>query len=697
MIKRGEIEKRYFYVFCIIVAIIVVAKVGFNVIAAQNKPQLNLSVSTDRSKYLVNEDMNITYRIEPQPLELHDINALQSKEILFVMDTSDTPFSQGNLNKEKDVARDFVNKFKDIPNVKISILNYDIRTRDITGLKSSSIESEREELLNFISNIGIHSSAPWWGSNIGDGFRRALASFSKDNSKKYIVFMSKCKPNYYTSDKRNGSYYTSIDNRSDLYYNANPIFGSDRGLEYALIMAKEMKSRNITNFFIGFNGLITDNVSTIAKLSEASGGKAYNGNNLDAIDKVFNEIADQIKADYIVDDIKFKFTLPDNITYSGDKVGVTEDGRNFSMEIPNIIYKLNDKKNKYVAEPIEFSILLKANKSGNYTMGDGWTLNYKSLNGQTITQGVPNFTISVNSLEVGFDVERSFVNDKGSIALGKKATIQYRVNPKVVKVPYDLANRVNENNILTNPKIIETLPEGVNFVDTLSSYREVEVPLRYTYDKEKGGFYAEPVVIEAEVTSDKPGKHMMNNGRFTYNDFENILSSEKFNSLILRVEDEYMLKQGLFDINKDVYANPGENYIKNVGKINIADGTMNRLGAYVRSSGQNFALNINLMETSSSNIKSFNDFSVEVYKVDEENSLKRIKDASYEINEDNNLKVYINGDNSGEYCYYIINYNFRANCKDKNINTQILCQTVIENSNKVDELPINIVPMPDLF
>ncbi len=175
--------------------------------------------------------------------------------------------------------------------------------------------------------------------------------------------------------------------------------------------------------------------------------------------------------------------------------------------------------------------------------------------------------------------------------------------------------------------------------------------LRYTYDKEKGGFYAEPVVIEVEITSDNPGKHMMNNGRFTYNDFEDILSSEKFNSLILRVEDEYMLKQGLFGINEDVYANPRENYIKNVDKINIADGTMNRLGAYVRSSGQNFALNKSL------------------YK----------------------------GNNSGEYCYYIINYNFRANCKDKNINTQILCQTVIENSNKVDELPINIVPMPDLL
>lgn len=102
------------------------------------------------------------------------------------------------------------------------------------------------------------------------------------------------------------------------------------------------------------------------------------------------------------------------------------------------------------------------------------------------------------------------------------------------------------------------------------------------------------LVIEVEITSDNPGKHMMNNGRFTYNDFEDILSSEKFNSLILRVEDEYMLKQGLFGINEDVYANPRENYIKNVDKINIADGTMNRLGAYVRSSGQNFALNKSL-------------------------------------------------------------------------------------------------------
>lgn len=371
MIGKGKTKKRYLYLFFAIILIIFIVKAGFNAIAAQNKPQLNISVSTDRSKYLVNEDINITYRIEPQPLELKDVNALKNKEILFVMDTSDTPFSQGNLNKEKDIARNFVNKFKDIPNVQISILNYDICTRNLTGLKSPSIDYERGELIGFINNVGIHPSAPWWGSNIGDGLRRALAGFSKNDSKKYVVFMSKCKPNYYTSTRRSGPYYTIIDDKSDLYYSGNNIFVSKNGFDYALIMANEMKVRNITNFFIGFNGLILNNVKTIAQLSEASGGKAYNGKNLDSINDIFNDIADQIKADYIVDDIKFKFTLPNNITYSGDKVGVTEYGRNLSMEIPNIIYKLNDRKNKYIADPIEFSISLKSNKSGNYTMGDG--------------------------------------------------------------------------------------------------------------------------------------------------------------------------------------------------------------------------------------------------------------------------------------------------------------------------------------
>ncbi|MDY4948431.1 MAG: vWA domain-containing protein [Clostridium cadaveris] len=696
MIGKGKTKKRYLYLFFAIILIIFIVKAGFNAIAAQNKPQLNISVSTDRSKYLVNEDINITYRIEPQPLELKDVNALKNKEILFVMDTSDTPFSQGNLNKEKDIARNFVNKFKDIPNVKISILNYDICTRNLTGLKSPSIDYEREELISFINNVGIHPSAPWWGSNIGDGLRRALAGFSKNDSKKYVVFMSKCKPNYYTSTRRSGPYYMIIDDKSDLYYSGNNIFVSKNGFDYALIMANEMKVRNITNFFIGFNGLILNNVKTIAQLSEASGGKAYNGKNLDSINDIFNDIADQIKADYIVDDIKFKFTLPNNITYSGDKVGVTEDGRNLSMEIPNIIYKLNDRKNKYIADPIEFSISLKSNKSGNYTMGDGWTLNYKAINGKTITQKVPDFTISVNSLEVGFDVERAFVNSKGSIGLGKKTTIQYKVNPKVVSVPSEFANRVNENNILSNPKIIETLPEGVEFTDTLSGYREIEVPLKYVYEKKKGGFYAAPVVIEAEITSDKPGKHILNNGKFSYNDFENILSSEKFNSLILKVEDEYILKQGLFDINKNNYSSLGENYIKNLDKINITDGSMNRLGAYVRSSGQDFILNINLMEITHFNMLSFNDISVEVYKVDKENKLKKIN-APYKINGNKNLRISINGDSSEEYCYYIINYNFRVNCKNKNISTQISSKATIENSKKENILPINIVSLPDLF
>ena len=220
--------------------------------------------------------------------------------------------------------------------------------------------------------------------------------------------------------------------------------------------------------------------------------------------------------------------------------------------------------------------------------------------------------------------------------------------------------------------------------------------VEYDYDKKKGGFYAAPVFIEAEITSDKPGKHILNNGKFSYNDFENILSSEKFNSLILKVEDEYILKQGLFDINKNNYSSLGENYIKNLDKINITDGSMNRLGAYVRSSGQDFILNINLMEITHFNMLSFNDISVEVYKVDKENKLKKIN-APYKINGNKNLRISINGDSSEEYCYYIINYNFRVNCKNKNISTQISSKATIENSKKENILPINIVSLPDLF
>ena len=54
MIGKGKTKKRYLYLFFAIILIIFIVKAGFNAIAAQNKPQLNISVSTDRSKYLVN-------------------------------------------------------------------------------------------------------------------------------------------------------------------------------------------------------------------------------------------------------------------------------------------------------------------------------------------------------------------------------------------------------------------------------------------------------------------------------------------------------------------------------------------------------------------------------------------------------------------------------------------------------------------
>lgn len=706
--SRNEIIKRYFYVFSVIVLIILAVNAGFKVIASESdkEPRLNISVTSDRKEYLVNEEINVKYTVTPEPLKLNDINTMQKKEVVLIINSSINWLWDRTFSEQKDIAIDFINKFKDRENIRISVLNYTDRTKDIIQLKNVSVAAERNELLNFISSIEPEKYSWIKGgpkSNTGDAIRRAMGVFSEGDTKKYVLVMSNLDPNYYTTYNNNPYMIIENSEKQGLKYPNNDY----NGLEYAKNMSSYMKDREIMSFFIGVKGtigdLFHDNTVSMTSLANAAGGKNYNGNDRNSLNMIYNDISDQIKAAHIVDNIKFKFSVPNNLNYVGDMLGVTQNENQYSMEVNDIKYRLSDDKTQYVADPFDITLKFKASKSGNYTIGDGWNISYKSLSGQTINQEVYDFDISVNSLEVGFNVDRYFPDTENGTqnqyhtTAGTPATIEYKISPQPIKVSQELGERIEKSGaslFLSNPIIVDNMPANVEFVDSGSNSKKINITLeelQYKYNKQKGVLEAPDIIKTSQIKSNMKGSYKLNDSIFQYYDREEKLKQERFNEVLQlhvnKASDTSLLKNGVFD-----NSNRWGNYIDiSRTSINTISGAENRLAAYCVLDNKSNDIEINLSEPYDK-VESIDYTKIEVYEA--KNGLNKVYD--YVISDDKNGKLNIKIESKGNNKTYLIKYNFKVSLKDKNKECQVLSSVTLNNKYE-DSFRINIVQMPDLF
>lgn len=709
------------------------------------KPNLTITTTIDRSNYVVNDEIKVTYKIQPDPLEIKDINKIQDKEIVFVMDVSNSMDEslQGRktrMDKLKEVSKNFIDKFKEVPNTKINLLPYGYKAINSSGFKNTSNKNEVKELNTFIDNMSTMA-----GTNIGDGLRIAMSLFSNNKaSKKYMVFMSDGEPNgvtytgevygeeysgygYYTWDRdrepgkkykdRNWweyyetqwDYYDKLNNDDDFKYTAaDNVYTQKYALEYSKVMGKKIKESNITNFIISFG--TTENTNKLNEISAVSGGTRYEGTDANAIDKVYGDIADAIKADYIVDGIKFNFTLPDNITYAGDNVGLTIDGKNYSKEISKIVYKLNNDKTKYIADPIIVELILKGNKSGNYNIGQGWNITYKGIDGKTITKDITPVDVAISNLNLQYDLSKKILNQEKMYS-SKAVTMEYAINPKAISIPNGVSDKFEAENCIVKGIIRETLPEGIVFVDTGLNTKDIEVAIKYKYDRNKKALLAETVpIIKCEILPCKEGQYILNNSKFIYKDFEGVTCTREFNSVTINILDENLLNQGLFEENKENYQkNPGDNYVRGpINKqesdknINVVGDSVSRLGSYIRTTGENIGVIINLRDKDNEgkdteNIKSINNLSFDVYEVNPStNALVKVPLNKEDLGNDK-VKIKIQGNGDNKYHYYIINYNFSIIRENKEEDGLLNIGAYIEGTDKISKIKVKVTSLPDLF
>jgi Mg-chelatase subunit ChlD len=460
----------------------------------------------------VNEEVKVTYHVQPQPLAIGDVNVISNKEIVLILDTSGSMSTAlGNTTRMDALitaATNFINKFSNASNVKIAIQTYSSWANydgNSTTLLSPSSATDKSTLLSKIKNLRASG-----GTNSGDGIRSALKILNNsDNARKYVVFMSDGEPTLYNFSNKYDSKaehwsaygflnqdvedaygyynnYTSPDgsnkviggngsNDNGLYYRS--YYGTyrdkdGRGLEYATSMAQQMQRLGYSSYDIAYSdGSSADKMLGIAN---KSGGRFYSAISATAIDEVYGNIADNIAADYSVENVKFNFTLPSNIVYTGSTVDVLINGSTYTKQLNNISYTLNTANNRYEAQPFDVEFNFKASRSGSYTLGQDWNLTYKATDGTTVTQPLNTVQYTASNMTIGFNLQRNLPSYSDHIRPNQIQEVDYTITPQPISMAY---NRKPKEIVLVVDSSYSKKDYIKSFIDQFASNTDVKMAL----------------------------------------------------------------------------------------------------------------------------------------------------------------------------------------------------------------------------
>lgn len=473
--KKYILRNKLFLKMIVAFVLIGILGIAYNVKATVIKPELNIDASTSKSSIYVNEEFEVTYKVNPQPLALQDINQATEKEIILIVDTSGSmgdritqTQTQTKIGALKNAAVQFIDKFKAEDRVKIGVVSYSDNAIQSKELVDADISSNQSSLISVINNLKAEGA-----TNIGDGIRVAYKMFSSNSaSKKYVILMSDGKPTSltysgfaggyiigkngkytydYESSTESGKNYRLPDSlregdRSWKYYGINDTsyfrygtYGDEdpRGycLKYSTLMASELLKAKIQNYVVNFSG--TSNSIALNAISSAGGGTYYDAATESDIIELYSSIADKIKETYNVDGVKLNFTLPAGLQYFMNESDGVIDGNKYTKSIPSIEYKLDSNTNEYKANPINITLKFKGITPGNYNLsGDGWKISYKDISGNIINKLLPQTTINISKYNVGFDLLRKSIpeNTSGKFNINNEFQIEYTIKPKPIAV-----------------------------------------------------------------------------------------------------------------------------------------------------------------------------------------------------------------------------------------------------------------------
>lgn len=372
-----------------------------------------------------------------------DSNPNKEKIVIFMSNGKPNAYT-GKFYKDPEITltEKQTNSLKDIACKRL----YDITSLNgnENELGNSSLENEGFKMINKIDNYKEYFYNPESLDEYRkqDFQKRGLRFTRTDISKFNNLILNEYKitnANSYINKIYGNPYCVNVcppnnqGGKNEICY----YMGSEIGYAYSLKMAKEMKDLGISTYPIYFDKKSKDSKqreNTMKLISKFAGNHeeddvtsvntVHSSNVQKSLEKVFDDLDENIKESYSVNDAKLTINIPEgleveSINYSGRKIKINkEDLKDGKYELPldNLSYKLNERKTAYTynGKSFEIGITVKGvNTSGhdqNCTItGDIYS---KSIEDGEKTE-LPNLNINVKS---GFQVEitvKDFIGDVG--------------------------------------------------------------------------------------------------------------------------------------------------------------------------------------------------------------------------------------------------------------------------------------------
>lgn len=502
------VSKRQFKIISIITSLFVISTLislkSLNVKATgeiPDKPDFDLEISASPNPAMVGEDITVSGKIIPKPFE----TAIPAKEIVLVLDISGsmdeeienpctnkrvrycTRHSSSDPNHEewflswhrwindycvehntsgehnitannkkidelKRAANGFIERMKDVPNLKIGIVAYSsiatINPNSKSGTKKvKSLDSNSSHDVTNYNSLGanflqsndsrltsvINNLEALGGTNIGEGMRKAVYMLdSGDKSaSKTIVLMTDGLPTFYSVTGSNKNNYMTIDNTEPK------IAGIGTGLDtksinYSRAVGEIIKSRGYNSFSIGY-GLDTDGNDTLLSIHEAMTGVSIKGKpdlyessgffptSTNAIQAVFNRIATQILDSYPINNINMNISFTEGFTLN---VGGS------TVKLSNVNYKKASEGNgkvRYEADPVSFQFVVKGNRPGDQQIYNKMSINFPWKE-STITINPKNtIPITIKSNELP-SISAKLISERNiNVNKGEAFNVRYQI------------------------------------------------------------------------------------------------------------------------------------------------------------------------------------------------------------------------------------------------------------------------------
>ncbi|WP_195429911.1 VWA domain-containing protein [Clostridium sp. D46t1_190503_E9] len=502
------VSKRKFKIISIITSLFVISTLislkSLNVKATgeiPDKPDFDLEISASPNPAMVGEDITVSGKIIPKPFE----TAIPAKEIVLVLDVSgsmdeeienpctnkrvryctrhdssdpnhgewwnlwhnwvndycvehkkvgdhNTVSDNRKIDELKRAANGFIDRMKDVPNLKIGIVAYSSiatinpnsksGTKKVKNLDSNSshdvtnynslganfLQSNDSRLTSVINNLEALG-----GTNIGEGMRKAVYMLDSGDkfASKTIVLMTDGLPTFYSVTGSNKNNYMTIDNTEPQ------IAGIGTGLDtksinYSRAVGEIIKSRGYNSFSIGY-GLDTEGNDTLLSIHEAMTGVSIKGKpdlfessgffptSTNAIQAVFNKIATQILDSYPINNIEMNINFTEGFTLN--------IGGN-TVKLNNVNYKKVSEKNgkvRYEANPVPFEFVVKGNRPGEQQIYNKMSINFPWKDSTTTINPKNTVPITIKSNDLPA-ISANLISERDiSVNRGEAFNLRYQI------------------------------------------------------------------------------------------------------------------------------------------------------------------------------------------------------------------------------------------------------------------------------